>query len=157
MKILLVEDDRDMSKALSRALEKRGFGVSPCYDGISAYQAMRQEAHDLVILDLNIPGEDGLHLLQRVRNAGIHTPVLVLTARSSVGDRIAGLKPLDTGTQRGDPPGRLVAIDRGQTAGPQPVEIAEIGMTDGDRLDRDPHLARTRRAQDHLLERQGLA
>ena len=91
MKILLVEDDRDMSKALSRALEKRGFGVSPCYDGISAYQAMRQEAHDLVILDLNIPGEDGLHLLQRVRNAGIHTPVLVLTARSSVGDRIAGL------------------------------------------------------------------
>ena len=70
MKILLVEDDRDMSKALSRALEKRGFGVSPCYDGISAYQAMRQEAHDLVILDLNIPGEDGLHLLQRVRNAG---------------------------------------------------------------------------------------
>ena len=91
MKILLVEDDRDMSKALSRALEKRGFGVTPCYDGINAFQAMRQEAHDLVILDLNIPGEDGLHLLQRARNAGIHTPVLVLTARSSVGDRIAGL------------------------------------------------------------------
>ena len=91
MKILLVEDDRDMSKALARALEKRGFGVTPCYDGINAFQLMRQEAHDLVILDLSIPGEDGLHLLQRVRNNGIRTPVLVLTARSSVGDRIAGL------------------------------------------------------------------
>ena len=91
MKILVVEDDLDMSKALVRALEKRGYSVTPCFEGVSACQLIRQQLHDLVILDLSIPGEDGLHLLQRVRNKGIETPVLVLTARSSVGDRIAGL------------------------------------------------------------------
>ena len=92
MKILVVEDDPDLSRALVRALEKRGFTATPCFDGLKAFQAIRQTLHDIIILDLNIPGEDGLHLLQRMRNAGIDTPVLILTARSSVGDRIAGLK-----------------------------------------------------------------
>ncbi len=91
MKILVVEDDPDLSRALVRALEKRGFTATPCFDGLKAFQAIRQNLHDIIILDLNIPGEDGLHLLQRMRNAGIDTPVLILTARSSVGDRIAGL------------------------------------------------------------------
>lgn len=91
MKILVVEDDPDLSRALVRALDKRGFTVTPCFDGLKAFQAIRQNLHDIIILDLNIPGEDGLHLLQRMRNAGIDTPVLILTARSSVGDRIAGL------------------------------------------------------------------
>ena len=91
MKLLVVEDDPDMSRAVSRALEKRGFSVTPCFDGLAAFKLIRQKAHDLILLDLNIPGEDGLHLLQRMRNAGIETPVLVLTARSAVGDRIAGL------------------------------------------------------------------
>ncbi len=91
MRILVVEDDPDLSKALVRALEKRGFAVTPCFDGLKAFQAIRQDAHDIIILDLNIPGEDGLHLLQRMRNAGIGTPVLILTARSSIGDKIAGL------------------------------------------------------------------
>lgn len=91
MRILVVEDDPDLSRALVRALEKRGFTVTPCFDGLKAFQAIRQNLHDIIILDLNIPGEDGLHLLQRMRNAGIDTPVLILTARSSVGDRIAGL------------------------------------------------------------------
>ena len=91
MKILVVEDDRDMSKALMRALEKRGYGVTACFDGLAAFQLIKQQQHDLILLDLNIPGEDGLHLLQRMRSSNIETPVLVLTARSSVGDRIAGL------------------------------------------------------------------
>ena len=91
MKILLVEDDVDMSKALSRALEKRGFQVTPCADGTQALRQIRDEAHDLVILDLNIPGLDGLHILQRTRSQGIETPIIVLTARGAVGDRVAGL------------------------------------------------------------------
>ena len=91
MKILVVEDDPDLSKALSRALEKRGYAVSASFDGLQAFQLIKQKTHDLIILDLNIPGEDGLHLLQRMRSGGIETPVLILTARSSVGDRIAGL------------------------------------------------------------------
>ena len=106
MKILLVEDDPDLSRALSRTLEKRGYTVTPCFDGIEAFRLIRQGGHEVILLDLSIPGEDGLHLLQRMRNAGIDTPVLVLTARSSVGDRIAGLnaggddylsKPFDLG------------------------------------------------------------
>ena len=62
MKILVVEDDPDLSKALTRALEKRGFSITPCLDGLKAFQVIRQETHDIIILDLNIPGEDGLHL-----------------------------------------------------------------------------------------------
>jgi DNA-binding response OmpR family regulator len=91
MKILLVEDDADMSKALVRALEKRGLQVSACADGIAAFRQIREESCDLVILDLNIPGLDGLHILQRTRSLGITVPVIVLTARGAVGDRVAGL------------------------------------------------------------------
>lgn len=91
MRLLVIEDDPDLSRALVRALEKRGFDVTPCFDGLKAFQAIRQNQHDIIILDLSIPGEDGLHLLQRMRNADIATPVLILTARSSIGDRIAGL------------------------------------------------------------------
>jgi two-component system response regulator TctD len=91
MNILLVEDDADMSKALLRALEKRNFQVTPCYDGTVALRLIKEGVGDLVILDLNIPGLDGLHLLQRMRSQGIDTPVIVLTARGAVGDRVAGL------------------------------------------------------------------
>ncbi|SFV13786.1 response regulator transcription factor [Pseudoduganella namucuonensis] len=91
MKILLVEDDADMSKALTRALEKRGFQVTACGDGTQALRLIRDQVGDLVILDLNIPGLDGLHILQRSRAQGIATPVIVLTARGAVGDRVAGL------------------------------------------------------------------
>jgi DNA-binding response OmpR family regulator len=91
MNILLVEDDADMSKALLRALEHRGFTVTPCYDGITALRHIKDGFSDLVILDLTIPGLDGLHILQRIRSQQITTPVIVLTARGAVGDRVAGL------------------------------------------------------------------
>ena len=55
MRILVVEDDPDLSKALVRALEKRGFAVTPCFDGLKAFQAIRQDAHDIIILDLTFP------------------------------------------------------------------------------------------------------
>ncbi|WDZ96109.1 response regulator transcription factor [Herbaspirillum sp. WKF16] len=91
MHILLVEDDIDMSRALFRALERRGFQVTHCADGISALSHIKDGVGDLVVLDLNIPGLDGLHLLQRIRSQEIHTPVIVLTARGAVGDRVVGL------------------------------------------------------------------
>ncbi|MEC5161228.1 DNA-binding response OmpR family regulator [Janthinobacterium sp. CG_23.3] len=91
MNILLVEDDLDMSNALLRALERRGFSVATCFDGGSALRSIKEGQHDLVILDLNIPVIDGMHLLQRIRAQGITTPVIVLTARGAVGDRVAGL------------------------------------------------------------------
>jgi two-component system response regulator TctD len=91
MHLLLVEDDADMSAALLRALERRGFAVTPCYDGTTALRLIRDGNNDLVILDLSLPGLDGLHILQRIRDQGIATPVIVLTARGAVGDRVAGL------------------------------------------------------------------
>lgn len=91
MKLLLVEDDADMSRALSRALGRRGFVVTPCFDGAEALRLARERAHDALVLDLTLPVIDGLHVLQRLRAEGDTTLVMVLTARGSVGDRIAGL------------------------------------------------------------------
>jgi len=91
LRLLLVEDDNDMSRALARALTHRGYAVTACFDGVEALRLLREQAHDAVLLDLSIPGVDGLHVLQRLRAAGDRRLVLVLTARGSVGDRIAGL------------------------------------------------------------------
>jgi two-component system response regulator TctD len=91
MDILLVEDDAEMSKVLTRTLEKRGYSVLACFDGVAALRHINEESCGLILLDLNIPQLDGLHILQRMRARGIATPVLILTARGAVGDRVAGL------------------------------------------------------------------
>lgn len=91
MKLLLVEDDADLSLALSRALLRRSFDVHCCGDGIEALALLHKGQWDGAILDLTIPGIDGLALLRRMRDRGDRTPVLVLTARGNVGDRVAGL------------------------------------------------------------------
>ncbi|NRF65473.1 response regulator [Aquincola sp. S2] len=91
MKILLVEDDLDLSGALTRALFRRGFEVVVCIDGVEALNLTRHHDFDAILLDLSIPGIDGLRVLQRLRNHEDWTPVLVLTARGAVGDRIVGL------------------------------------------------------------------
>jgi len=91
MKLLLVEDDFDLSGVLGRSLSARGFEVLCCADGIEALAAARKKRFDVVVLDLSLPGLDGLELLQRLRGDGNRTPVLVLTARGAVGDRIVGL------------------------------------------------------------------
>ena len=91
MKILLVEDDFDLSGALMRALTRRGMEVITSGDGLTALGLCKHHAFDAIALDLSIPCIDGLHLLQRLRGDGDHTPVLILTARGAVGDRVAGL------------------------------------------------------------------
>jgi two-component system response regulator TctD len=90
-KVLLVEDDASMRSTLERALARRGMQVVTCGDGALAGPAWRSCAPDVVVLDLSLPGKDGLVVLSEARDAGMTTPVLILTARGTVGDRIVGL------------------------------------------------------------------
>lgn len=91
MNLLLVEDDPSMRATLERALSRRGMRITSCADGAQALGRWREAAPDVVLLDLSLPGLDGLDVLERAREAGLRTPVLVLTARGTVGDRILGL------------------------------------------------------------------
>jgi two-component system, OmpR family, response regulator TctD len=90
-KLLLVEDDASMQVALQRALGKRGMDVIACADGRQALDKWMSSQPDVVVLDLTLPGMDGLQVLEQARRQGLATPVLILTARGTVGDRIIGL------------------------------------------------------------------
>ena len=91
MKLLLIEDNPQLQTSLRRSLERRGMTVVVCADGLQALPAWKAEAPDLVLLDLSLPGLDGLQLLGQARAAGLRTPVIILTARGTVGDKILGL------------------------------------------------------------------
>ena len=91
LKLLLIEDDASMQTALQRALNRRGFEVTGCTDGTLALGQWLASHPDVVVLDLSLPGLDGLQVLALARTQGLTTPVLILTARGTVGDRIAGL------------------------------------------------------------------
>lgn len=91
MHILLVEDDSAMRTSMERALTRRGMLVSVCGDGAQAIAAWEKLHPDVVVLDLSLPGMDGLHVLEHMRAQHLITPVLILTARGTVGDRVLGL------------------------------------------------------------------
>jgi two-component system response regulator TctD len=91
MKLLLVEDNPAMQTSLQRALGRRGMQVHLCSDGLQALAQWQQVQPDAVLLDLTLPGCDGLEVLAQGRQKGLRTPVIILTARGTVGDRILGL------------------------------------------------------------------
>jgi len=91
VKLLLIEDDTALHTALHRSLTRLGWEVLVCDDGRAALGRWRALKPDVVMLDLSLPGRDGLHILAQARHEGLSTPVLILTARGTVGDRIAGL------------------------------------------------------------------
>lgn len=91
MQLLLVEDDPTMQATLHRALTRRGMEVTAVGDGRAALGQWAARQPDAVILDLTLPGLDGLQVLQQARTRGLRTPVLILTARGTVGDRVMGL------------------------------------------------------------------
>jgi two-component system OmpR family response regulator len=91
VRLLIVEDDAVLARGLTRILEAEGFAVDVVNRGDQAQAAARQARFDLVILDIGLPGIDGFEVLRRVRAAGARTPVLVLTARDAVDDRVHGL------------------------------------------------------------------
>jgi two-component system, OmpR family, response regulator len=91
MRVLLVEDDPMIAQGLQTALRQDGYAVDWMREGNAADEALRTTPFDIVLLDLGLPGRDGLDVLRRLRQRGSATPVIILTARDDVQDRIAGL------------------------------------------------------------------
>jgi len=91
MRVLLVEDDKMIGDALLRALEQSGNAVDWFHDGASADHALRTQQYDMVLLDLGLPKLTGMEVLNNLRSRKVNTPVLILTARDAVADRITGL------------------------------------------------------------------
>lgn len=94
MRLLLVEDDRQLGAGIRKALMRDGDHVDWLTDGAQALAAIRRENFELIVLDLQLPGKDGIEVLQSMRRDGINTPVLIMTARDTVDERVLGL---DTG------------------------------------------------------------
>lgn len=92
MRILVVEDEAKTADYLKRGLEESGYRVEVARNGVDGKHLIEEEAFDLVILDVMLPGLDGWELVQVVRRRSAHTPVLFLTARDAVEDRVRGLE-----------------------------------------------------------------
>lgn len=91
MRILIVEDDKELCDAVSFQLSNEGYAVDICNDGSDALLFAVQQSHDIIILDRMLPNVDGLSILNTIRNKGIFTPVIMVTAMNGIGDRIDGL------------------------------------------------------------------
>ena len=91
MRILVAEDERDLNEMIRKKLTSEGYSVDTCYDGEDALAYLDVTEYDGVILDIMMPGRDGLQVLREMRRKGIHTPVMFLTARDSIEDRVKGL------------------------------------------------------------------
>src|ERR1051326_797015 len=92
MRILIVEDEKRIQDFLSRGLQSAGYAVDVANDGNTAIELVHSTEYDLVILDLMLPDTDGLSVLQKIRNRKSSPPVLILSARDAVDDRVKGLE-----------------------------------------------------------------
>ncbi|MDR2878015.1 MAG: response regulator [Chromatiales bacterium] len=126
MKILIIEDDPLLGDGLKKGLRVLGHAVDWFPEGKSGEQALSASQYDAVVLDLGLPGEDGIALLARWRSRGLQTPVVILTARDAVESRISGLdagaddyliKPVDLDELAA----RLRAVTRRAAGMPEPV------------------------------------
>jgi DNA-binding response OmpR family regulator len=106
MKILIIEDEKQLADVLSVLLSKQNYTVDVAYDGISGEEKALSHVYEIILLDIMLPGKNGLDVLSSIREEGIDTPILLLTAKSDVEDRILGLdqgaddylsKPFDSG------------------------------------------------------------
>ena len=91
MKILLAEDEKELSRAVTAILEHAKYAVDAAYDGAEALTYAENNAYDVMVLDIMMPKMDGIELLKRIRQSGNYTPVIMLTAKSEIDDRITGL------------------------------------------------------------------
>src|SRR3989440_7398736 len=91
MRVLVVEDEKKTASFIRKALQAEGFAVDVCHDGDEAWSAARLTPFDAIVLDIMLPGRDGLSLLRQLRERKNTTPVLLLSARGEVNERVEGL------------------------------------------------------------------
>ncbi len=91
MRILVVEDEKELCLSIQEGLRMDGYEVDACEDGNTALELCLSESYDLILLDLNLPGTDGMEILHEFRKQNALTPVLILSARIGLSDKIAGL------------------------------------------------------------------
>jgi len=91
MKILVVEDEHRIANTIKKGLEQERYAVDVAYDGTKGYDLASSEPYDLILLDLMLPGMDGLTICKELRKNGIHTPILMLTAKGQIQDKVTGL------------------------------------------------------------------
>lgn len=91
MRLLVVEDEKDLCDTIAKVLYDSGYEVDTCYDGEEALDYILTEEYDLIVLDLNLPGMDGMDILKELRQKNEETKVLILSARSQIVDKVEGL------------------------------------------------------------------
>lgn len=133
MRILLVEDEKALSKAIVKIFEKNNYVVDAVYDGKEAVEYAESGNYDVVIMDIMMPKTDGLTALKTIRAAGNQTPVLMLTAKSDIEDRVIGLdcgandylpKPFDTRELLA----RIRALTRGKTETDKKLRFGNVSL-----------------------------
>ena len=131
-RILVVEDEQKVAAAVREGLQSEGYDVTVETTGEAAFFRINAEKFELILLDLGLPGRDGLDILRVMREAGVATPVLVLTARDTVGDRVQGLNSgADDYLVKPFAFAELLAriqavLRRGRTAEPQRLAIGDL-------------------------------
>jgi two-component system, OmpR family, response regulator len=91
MRILVVEDEHKIARSIKKGLELESYAVDIAFTGNNGYDLAGSEEYDLIILDVMLPGMDGLEICRKLREEGIHTPILMLTAKGQIADRVEGL------------------------------------------------------------------
>lgn len=133
MRILLAEDERALSRVLVTIFQKNNYSVDAVYDGEEALEYLQSGNYDVAVLDIMMPKMDGITVLKKVRSAGNRLPILMLTAKSEVDDKVLGLdsgandylaKPFDTKELLA----RIRSITRGQTAADNKLRFGNISL-----------------------------
>ena len=138
MRVLVVEDDQPLVRIMTKSLESNGFEVTSAFDGEDGLRAARDDRPDAIVLDLQLPRLNGVDLCRRLRSEGNAVPILMLTARSTVPDRIGGLdagaddylvKPFSLGELAA----RLRALGRRGKTTPRVIEAGPLQLDTGAR------------------------